>query len=355
MLLLLALACTGVAPKDGDTSLEAPPVDLVDALAAPGPWSVGHQDASVVYADTIGGGERTLHLSVWYPTTATSGDDATYFSGALTAEGVWQDAPVADGPFPLAVFSHGHQAYAEASGFLMEHLASHGWVVAAPDHTGNTTFDGSDRATEIYAQRPRDLSAVLDWMGTSAYPLTETRVVMGHSFGGYTVLATIGATFASAALDCPDPTTGFCSTMTPALRTVFEGGLADTRFGAALLMAPGDFRLFESAGIGAITLPTMLMTGTEDQPPGSEVDEIWAALRDAPGDSARRVTLDGAGHQSFTDFADTMEDVTMSAEASTRIVDVYALAWARRADGDADVAPVLDGEREVAPEAVLAQ
>lgn len=347
--MLLALACTGVAPSDGDSSLR---VDLLDELSAPGPWSVGHQDASVVYGDAIGGGERTLHLSLWYPTTATDGDDATYFFGALEAEGVWQDAPVAAGRFPLVVYSHGHQAYAEVSGFLMEHLASHGWIVAAPDHTGNTTFDGSERTTEIYAQRPRDLSAVLDFLETSGLPLASPSVVMGHSFGGYTVLASAGATFASGALDCPDPSTGFCSTMTPALRTVFEGGLADARFDAALLMAPGDYGLFEAAGIGAITMPTLLMTGTEDQPPGSEVDQMWAALQ---GDGARRVTLDGAGHQSFTDFADTMEDVTLSAEASTRIIDVYGLAWARRAAGDADVAPVLDGEREVAAEAALAR
>lgn len=347
-MLLLLLACTGPSPDD----TAAPDVDLLDELTAPGPWSVGHRDTSVVYADTIGGGERTLHLSIWYPTTATSGSDATYFGGALTAEGVWQDAPAADGPFPLVVYSHGHQAYAEASGFLMEHLASHGWVVAAPDHTGNTTFDGPERLTEIYAQRPLDLSAVLDWLPTSDLALTDTRVAMGHSFGGYTVLASVGAAYASDALDCPDPDTGFCSTMRPELRTVFEAGFTDTRFDAALVMAPGDFGLFGAAGIGAVSVPTLLMTGTEDQPPGSEVDQLWAALQ---GESARRVTLDGAGHQSFTDFADTLEDVTMSAEASTRIIDVYGLAWARRADGDTTVTPVLDGEREVAPEAALAR
>ncbi len=321
---------------------------------APGPWSVGHQDTSVVYADTVASepGDRTLHVSTWYPTTATSGEDASYFGGAIVAEGVWQDAPVAAGPFPVVVFSHGHQAYAEASSFLMEHLASHGWIVVAPDHFGNTTLDGSDRVTEIYAQRPHDISAVLDWVDAGTFPTTDTRVAMGHSFGGYTVLALLGATYAPEALDCPDPTTAFCSTMTPALRAMFEQGFAEPRFGSALIMAPGDFGLFRAAGIGAVTRPTFLMTGTEDQPPGSEVDDLWAALR---GDGARRLTLEGAGHQSFTDFADTMEDVTMSAEAGFRILDVYGLAWARAADGDPDVAPLLDGELAVAREATIAR
>ncbi|MDP2313177.1 MAG: alpha/beta hydrolase [Pseudomonadota bacterium] len=351
--MLLLLACTG--PAD-DTGEPAAPVDILTELAAPGPFAVGHQDTTVVYADTVGTGERTLHLSLWYPTTATDGDDATYFGGVIAAEGVWQDAPVAPGPFPVAVFSHGHQAYAEAAAFLMEHLASHGWVVAAPDHTGNTTLDGADRVTEIYGQRPRDVSAVLDWLEAASaggdLPLTDTRVAMGHSFGGYTTLALLGATYAPAALDCPDATTGFCSTMTPTLRALFEAGFAEPRFDAGLVMAPGDYGLFQATGIGAITTPTLLMTGTEDQPPGSEVDELWAALQ---GDGARRVTLDGAGHNSFTDFADVIEDVTMPAETSTRIVDVYGLAWARQADGDADVAPILDGETAVAAEATLGQ
>jgi predicted dienelactone hydrolase len=348
MFLLPLLACTG-APDDTG---EPVAVDLVDELTAPGPWSVGHRDETVAYADTVATGTRSLHLAVWYPTAATSGEDATYFNGAIEAEGVWQDAAVAEGPFPVVVFSHGHQGFGEYSSFLMEHLASHGWIVAAPDHTGNTTLDGSDRATEIYAQRPRDISAVLDWIDASGLPTTDTRLAMGHSFGGYTVLALLGATYAASALDCPDPTTGFCSTMTPALRSTFEAGFAEPRFTAGCVMAPGDFGLFQAAGVAAVTAPTFLMTGTEDQPPGSEVDELWAALQ---GDGARRLTLEGAGHQSFTDFADTMEDVTMSAETSARLLDIYGLAWARAGAGDTAVAPVLDGDRAVAPEATISE
>ncbi len=353
-LVLLALpACT--SPSHDDTG-DAPPADLLSTLGTAGPWSVGHRDDTVLYADLFAGpatsADRALHLSTWYPTRATSGSDATYFSGAIPAEGIWQDAAPAAGSFPVVVFSHGHQGYAENSSFLMEHLASHGWIVTAPDHTGNTTLDGGDRATEIYAQRPSDLSAVLDWLETSPLQTTPTCVVFGHSFGGYTALATVGATYDPATLDCSDPTSAFCSTMTPALRAAFEAGFTEPRFEAAVIMAPGDFGLFGAAGIATVGVPVFHVTGSEDQGPGSEADDLWAALGRADD---RRLVLEGAGHQSFTDFADRMEDVPLSADDGFRILDIYGLAWALRVAGDESGAAVIDGETSVSTDATLSQ
>lgn len=323
-----------------------PPAPVsVESLAAPGPWSVGHRDDELGYTDP-GGDPRSLHLSTWYPTTASSGTAATYFSGLVTAEGVWQDATPAAGPFPQVLFSHGHQGYAENSSFLCEHLASHGWVVTAPDHTGNTTFDGDDRSTEIYWQRPADLAAVdgLD------LPLSGEIVAMGHSFGGYTVWAAGGARYSEAALACPDPEDPFCLAMDAEAEAIFRAGLADGRLRSVLAMAPGDYDKFE-AGLGEIDVPSFHMTASEDQPEGSEADDTWAAL---PADKLRLV-LEGGGHQSFTDFSDQLEDVPMTAETSWRIVKVYALAWARASLGDDAVEPILSGELAVDEAAVLMQ
>ncbi|WP_116810179.1 alpha/beta hydrolase family protein [Steroidobacter cummioxidans] len=46
------------------------------------------------------------------------------------------DAPLADAQqrFPVLIFSHGNSLYAGQNGLLMEHLASHGYVVFAIDH-----------------------------------------------------------------------------------------------------------------------------------------------------------------------------------------------------------------------------
>jgi hypothetical protein len=101
---------------------------------------------------------RTLPSVVWYPATESARDEAKstyaeYFTPALqaalamlapagfldTPSDSVRDAPLAeDGPFPLIVFSHGNGGLGVQSFFLTEFLASHGYIVVCPDHTGNS-------------------------------------------------------------------------------------------------------------------------------------------------------------------------------------------------------------------------
>ena len=82
-------------------------------------------------------------------------------------------------------------------------------------------------------------------------------------------------------------------------------------------------------------------------------DTIWSLLA---GGENRRVVLDGGGHQSFTDYADQLEDVTLDREPGFAIVRAYVLAFARRWQlGDTSVDPVLNGEIVIDPAAELLQ
>jgi predicted dienelactone hydrolase len=249
----------------------------------------------------------------------------------------------------VVLYSHGHQGYAEASSFLAEHLASHGYVVAAPDHTGNTTFDGADRETEIYLRRPRDLSAALDALPDELDVDADAAVVTGHSFGGYTALALAGAAYDPAGLAaCTPDTSSFCSTLSETLSSAFLQGLGDTRIVSAVSMAAGDFGLFGADGVGSVDVPVLLLTGELDSDDG---DAYWSALR---GGADRRVDIVGAGHQAFTDFSGVLPDGgTIAPEEGFRVVRAYTLAGVRAGFGDASVAPVLDGERTVSEAAVL--
>ena len=76
--------------------------------------------------------------------------------------------------FPLVVYSHGsgglryiHSSYTEA-------LASNGYVVVAPDHTGNTAVEritnASAPANEIAFNRPQDVRHVIDAFLDPAHP-----------------------------------------------------------------------------------------------------------------------------------------------------------------------------------------
>lgn len=333
------------------TDPELPPEPAVDPLvllSEPGPWGVGWREESVTWTEPgLQDTPRTDRLSVWFPTEAETGDEVRY-QGAFPAPGILGGvAPVA-GPHPLAVFSHGHQAYAESSGFLMAHLASHGWWVVSPDHTDDTTWDGDERETAIYWQRPLDLVAVLDH-AEETLPIAGDPVLIGHSFGGYTAHALAGAVFAidTIAPACADGTddSPFCSTMTDAQADRFRTGFADDRFAAVIAMAPGDWRLFGD-GLGAIDVPELLMTGGLD--PGADGDAIWA---DLDGAHDVRVDIPTAGHNGFTDFSGALDPPgSIDPEEGFRIVRTHALAFARMHGlGDEVGAPLLDGSIAVSP------
>ncbi len=97
----------------------------------------------------------------------------------------------------LVLFSHGYRGVRYQSTFLTTYLASHGYVVAAPDHVGNTMFDGSMSDDDAVQHRVQDmavLSEVLgEWVADTSHPFHEawdpSRVGwVGHSFGASTVL-----------------------------------------------------------------------------------------------------------------------------------------------------------------------
>ena len=135
---------------------------------APGRYAVGLSTVRMVDPARA---DRTLTVDIWYPADRRS--DAPTASldlvfTRLALPGVLAGAEAAKGSFPLVVFSHGNGGVRFQSWFLMQALASHGFVVAAPDHAGNTALDAiagtSDPVGVAAANRPRDVSFVIDQM-----------------------------------------------------------------------------------------------------------------------------------------------------------------------------------------------
>lgn len=319
------------------------PVDQV------GRHQVAYRQYHVEYTPPETGAERSLRLAIWYPTSATTGPKAKYMD-SFERENVFGNGPVIEGDkLPLAVFSHGNLSFAEQSWFVGEYFASHGFVVLAPDHTGNTLVNaGDERPNNMFTLRPRDVSAVID-AANSLPGLTdrigEEIVVLGHSFGGYTTLAISGAEYAASS--------DFAS---------FGTTLRDPRVGAAVAMAAADHHVFESAGAAKIEIPVMLMTGGMDLsvPNATEGDLYWSELTNK---SDRRVDLPRAGHHSF-DIAcevlpllgeqDGCSDMNVAPAEAQRLISIYALAFARRQlFEDESVNAILDGGMALSAEAVL--
>jgi predicted dienelactone hydrolase len=169
--------------------------------------------------------DRRLALEVWYPADATyAGRDVAEDGGdryellpglPLVGQDAVRDATPAAGRFPLIAFSHGYGGHRRQSTFLCTHLASHGYVVAAVDHRGNTIRDVFEQTiaaragkaapdllatlAEFIAHRPGDASWMIDRVldgsaGDIASLVDAERIgVAGHSFGGWTALAVAGS------------------------------------------------------------------------------------------------------------------------------------------------------------------
>ncbi len=117
------------------------------------------------------------------------------------------DAP-RPGARPLIVFSHFSGGHRRSSTFLCTHLATHGYVVAALDHSevvakelapraGETATERSARIDAVMAGRVPDVRFLLHHLldqvdnGAAGIGLDAARIgLVGHSFGGWTVLAT---------------------------------------------------------------------------------------------------------------------------------------------------------------------
>jgi dienelactone hydrolase len=165
---------------------------------------------------------RRLPFELWYPAAApyaghdgpTSTQDTFRVlpgSPPLRQAAV-RDAEAHPGTYPLIAFSHSSGGHRRQSTFLCTHLASHGYVIVAADHTGNTLQDaaalarriaaGDDtpaqreaRVQEWIAARVPDLCCLLDHLLSGAVGEVAARIdphrigIVGHSFGGWAALA----------------------------------------------------------------------------------------------------------------------------------------------------------------------
>jgi dienelactone hydrolase len=118
--------------------------------------------------------------------------------------------PQGAGPAPLVLFSHGFAGCKTQSSYLMHAIAQHGFVVAAPDHEDNhcaaeappdklpeAFYNRASWSPNFYRGRRDDLAALpaaLEADPAYAGLIDPDRIVLvGHSLGGYTVLALAGA------------------------------------------------------------------------------------------------------------------------------------------------------------------
>lgn len=262
-----------------------------------GPFDVGH--TSFVAVDPSRGA-RSIPVDVWYPVdpgTAGTAELTTLPLApgiGLKSERAFENAPVSETPNqPLVIFSHGYGGTNTQSINLMEILASQGFVVAAPEHVGNSQSARGDSFDQAAAHRVPDVSLVIDAMtakNRDAGDAFAGRVdsehvsVVGHSFGGMTAIGS-AAGWAGAQ---PDQRV----VAIVAISAVIDGEMQlDER--------SGPNAGFTSSQLERIEVPVLLMGGTEDiNVPIANNDLAFEQLTRAP--SVDKVSIIGANHNHFT-------------------------------------------------------
>ena len=185
--------------------------------------------------------DRLFPCEVWYPAAAEHAgqdlDSKTQDCFRLRLKNTEQrqsavrDAAAHAGVFPLIIFSHHSGGHRRTSTFLCTHLSSHGYIVAALDHSeviapeltrpqNETEEQQKLRWRAVIESRVPDARFLLDHMlhvraWNSDAVIDADRVgLAGHSFGALTVLATpevdqrIKAVVALAAGDTSNPRPG---------------------------------------------------------------------------------------------------------------------------------------------------
>jgi predicted dienelactone hydrolase len=371
---LLTTGCTSdetstASTRATTTSTSLTPTGSAPSLtyAAPGSHAVGYREFA-----TTGAQEQPLAVRAWYPAVRTNaeptpigytapnkfGEEITPGEQITSIGHALADAQPeqADEPYPLVVFSHGFSLSPIVYSTLVEHYASQGYVVLAPEH--NESFDGS--LTGFWQElidRPVDISRTIDYAeqltkpGEALAGLIELDkvAVVGHSYGGYTALAAAGARFdfaayktRCAALTADDPLNFFCAPIANESDMAKRAGLdevpsglwpsfGDPRVTAAISLA-GDAYPFDQRGLAELKVPIMAMGGTIDD----GTPYTWGAklTYDHAGSKNKTlVTFPGAGHMLFVDPCENLpwvensvyrDGICIDAVWDTRPLDIIA-------------------------------
>tara|TARA_R110000751_G_scaffold95381_7_gene186501 strand:- start:12763 stop:13794 length:1032 start_codon:yes stop_codon:yes gene_type:complete len=236
-------------------------------------------------------GQRDLTGFLWFPTEAKGPMRNDFDSAVWVATPVVKDAQPTKGPFPLVVLSHGLFGNAYNQAWLAAAMARRGYVVAAINHPGTSTFLRDPIERRHLWERPKDISRVIDHVLASpelSALVDPDRIFMaGHSLGGFTAAALAGAHYDTAGLKrfCDrTPNELSCRLLAawgvaraPEDRARMEADLSDPRIRAFALFDLGGTQSFSRTSLQQINTP-MLVFGAPLMDSGLALDIESRAL-----------------------------------------------------------------------------
>lgn len=237
---------------------------------------------------------RPLEGFLWYPTEAEDGLVRAHGNAVWEAIRVIPHAAPASGLRPLVVLSHGMYGNARNQAWLAAELTEAGYLVAAIDHPGTSTFlRNPDDAREMW-ERPHDITRTIDYLlaedvlGTQVDP--EQIYMAGHSLGGLTAVMLAGARYdpeqidAFCADDLDDLVCGILAmwdvAQSEADRVTIARDWSDPRLAGIAVFDLGGTQAFTPESFAAIQTP-MLVIGAPIANSGLNLDLESRALVEA--------------------------------------------------------------------------
>ncbi|MEE8305904.1 MAG: alpha/beta fold hydrolase, partial [Gammaproteobacteria bacterium] len=200
--------------------------------------------------------------------------------------------PREDGRFPIIVFSHGAYSSKDDYNVVLDHWASHGYVVIAATHSDSTALGverGDPEAASGWVDRMADLTFLLNEIdslsqrvkGLAGKPDPTRVAATGHSLGALTALALAGV----PATDRRDNQ-----------RKTFY----DERVKVALMISPPGAipGLVDNGGFASVKVPSLYTTATRDIVMLPDTTWEWHkdSYRMAPAGGRMLIVLKGADH-----------------------------------------------------------
>ncbi len=196
--------------------------------------------------------------------------------------------PEVSGESPVIVISHGLGSDRTSFVYLAKYLASHGFVVAVPEHPGSNAEQlqallsaNTDKITspKEFIDRPLDIKYLLDKLTSLSRtdPLFKGKLntqqvgVVGQSFGGYTALALAGAQINVEQMNKT------CSSLEDSLNVSLllqclaynlnqsEYNFFDPRVKVAIAINPITSSVFGRDGFNQIRIPVMIISSSLDK------------------------------------------------------------------------------------------
>jgi predicted dienelactone hydrolase len=256
-----------------------------------------------------------------------------------------------EGKTPVIIFSHGLASRPDDFEDDAKQLASYGYVVALPRHSGSDfnqmqeMLQGFSREifkVDEFINRPLDVSYVIDELekrnrGEFNGRLNLKNVgVMGHSFGGYTALAVAGAAldFETLETSCGRRILGPNLSLLLQCRALElprqSYNFRDQRVTSALVINPVTSAVFGAKGLSNITIPVFLAAGSSDPATPAAIEQLKAFVWINTDDKYFGL-VEGQAHVNFSKLdgqmkavLDSLPDLTLP---NQQVIDTYGNAF----------------------------